>query len=291
MNEAFWADLGFGVGATVIVAGFYWYAASTRLAKTDEMGSPYDPLVITAGVFGRASLSNLQILFFSLIVFWVLFYSVLKDGTLSKLSPDVLILLGIGAAGTAGAKISALRQQRLSFENWAWLKRKGWIQNDIGKARTPPTWADLVTSDDAFNVFKFQNIVVSLIVGIGLVFVGLSEDSSAGLASFEIDQSLLSLLGLSQATYVGGKAISASPVAELDKKLNELLKLERKFIEAVAVKWSDSAPPARDLAEAKKAAPADCKAYEEAALTAAVMLQERMGSVEPPSNTSPGIPA
>lgn len=283
-------SFGYGVAASVIVGVLYWFAGSTQAPKSVERGSPYDPLVITAGVFGRASLSNLQIFFFSLIVFWVLFYSVLKDGTLTKLSSDVLMLLGVGAAGTSGAKITALQQNRLSFENWAWLKRKGWIQEDIGKARRPPKWADLVSTDDAFDVFKFQNIVVSLIVGIGLLYIGLTDTSSSGLASFKIDPSLLGLLGLSQVTYVGGKAISASPIAELDKQLDELGKLERKFVEAVAGKWQESEPPVRDIAEAKKSAPAAYKAYEDATRTAAVMLQERIGANEPPSNTTPDIP-
>lgn len=283
-------DFWLGGAALIFVGACYRFAGSTRPPKSDETGNPYNPLVITAGVFGRASLSNLQILFFSLIVFWVLLYSLLKFRTLVGLSPDVLYLLGIGAAGTAGAKIIALRQNRLSFANWAWLKRKKWIQSDIGKARRPPTWADLVTSYDAFDVFKFQNIVVSLIVGIGMLFAGIFGEGAGSLSGFTIDPSLLSLLGLSQATYVGGKAVSPAPIAELNNQLDELVKLERAFVEAVAAKWEISSPPERNYAEAKNAAIAAHKAYEKAARTAAVMLQERIGADQPPSNITPDFP-
>jgi len=288
----------YGIAATIILGVFYLFAALTR-ETTEVSGWRFSPIVITAGVFGRASIANLQIFFFSLIVFWALFYTVLKDGSLAELSSDVLLLLGVGAAGTAGAKITAIQKGRLSYLNWAWLKRKKWIRQDIGRMRRPPKWSDLVTSDDTFDVFKFQNVVVTLIVGIALLYAGLTgsgaetqgaNGGATGLADFEIGDSLLGLLGLSQVAYVGGKAVSStSPVQELDKALKELRKLEDTFTHSVAQSWA-AAPPARDMGEAKMAAPAEYAAYMTAANVAAQMLEDQIGGRHPDMEIEPALP-
>jgi hypothetical protein len=272
----------------MIVVIFYILAAITR-RNTDVQGNIYNPLVITAGVFGRASLSNLQLFYFSLIVLWILVYNLVHEKGLVNLSTDVLVLLGIGAAGTAGAKLTAVVRDRLSYENWAWLKHKGWIEKDIGRARRPPQWTDLLTSQDAFDVSKFQTLFVSFSVGVALLMEGFGQPSGA--ATFEIPEGLLGLLGLSQGINVTNKAISPSPNAELDKLLNEVRELESKFVAKVAEQWGASPPSPADLDAAKKAARPEYDAYLHAAKRAAVMVQERIGARSPTTLTDPDIPA
>lgn len=279
-----------GLLASAVIAGCYAYAVSS-VTRDPMLGNRWSPLAITAGVFGRASLSNLQILFFSLIVFWVVLYVLFRTGTLANLSEHVLYLLGIGAIGSGAAKVVAMRRGRLSFENWAWLKKKGWIKNDIGRIRRPPTWADLVNSDGNFDVFKFQSIVVSLIVGFGMLIVGFAGGDGKSLAEFKIPEGLLGLLGLSQATYIGGKVTAPAPVDELDQQLKKVCDLEQKFNQAVATAWKATQPATRDLAAAKVAAPDSYSAYRTAAATALEMLDERIGGRHPSANQEPDIPA
>ncbi len=282
LSGQFWA----GLIATVVVVLFYLLAAVSR-PRSPVGGWPGNPLAITAGVTGRASLSNLQVFYFSLIVFWLLAYLVVKMGKLVGLSTDILVLLGIGAAGTAGAKVTAITRKRLSSEDWAWLKRKNWISQDIERARRPPQWTDLITSGADFDVYKFQTLVVSFIVGIALVVAGVTTGT---VEEFTIPPNLLGLLGLSQAAYVGGKAIGPATNANLKTQLDKLRKLEQVFIAAAANEWKKTAPPQADMAAAIKAAPVEYNAYLTAATETAVMVQERIGAAQPTTNIAPDLP-
>jgi len=270
-----------GVIASVVVLAFYWLAAYSR-ESVQEGTWRGNPLVITVGVHGRASLSNLQVFFFSLIVFWILTYHVAKELTLSDLSPHVLYLLGIGAAGTVGAKVTALSRQRLSLVNWAWLKRKGWIKKSIDPPARPPRWTDLITSEDTFDVYKFQTLVVSLIVGISLLASGLAAGSTGGLESFIIPNSLLGLLGLSQAVNVTGKATGSPVRINLGAQLDKVRKLEGEFVAATAKAWKKSKRDVADIDAAIKAAPEEYNAFLAAAKEAAEMVQERIQAKQPP---------
>ncbi len=195
--------------ATLVVVLAYAVAAAARKAAGGD-GS-WNPLAITRGVHARASLSKLQTFFFSLVVLWVVVAALVWTGELAGLSDDVVVLLGIGAAGTAGGKLTAVAKSRLSFENWAWLVRKGWIRESIepeSSARRPE-FGDLLRSGGEFDVSKFQLLVFSLLIGVALIyFVAYGEDVG-DLSSFDIPGAYLSLIGLSQVVYVGGKAVGA----------------------------------------------------------------------------------
>ena len=208
----------------------------------------------------------------------------------TALSEHVLYLLGIGAIGTSGAKVTSIHRKRLSFENLGWLKHKQWIDEDIGKKRRPPRWSDLVTTDEAFDVFKFQNVVVSLIVGLGLFGVALSEPDLKEFSKFEIHPSLLVLLGLSQVTYVGGKATAPPANADLNQKLDELRSLEKKFIQAVVASpaWTRSA--SKSEADANAAAKAEYNAYMSVVREAKVMLEDIVGNQIAAKHMEPDIP-
>jgi Asp/Glu/hydantoin racemase len=61
------------------------------------------------------------------------------------------------------------------------------------------------------------------------------------LASFTIPQTLLGILGLSQAVYIGGKAVGTSAVAELDGAVTSARAAEAKLIAAATAKPVDAA--------------------------------------------------
>jgi hypothetical protein len=54
------------------------------------------------------------------------------------------------------------------------------------------------------------------------------------LATFQIPQELLTLLGLSQIIFIGGKAIDKSAYNDLDDKLTEVWQHEKSFQEATS---------------------------------------------------------
>jgi len=223
---------------------------------TPSLWKKLDPVQITANMYGRASLPKLQIFAFSLIIFGLLLYSQLRNGLLSGLSTDVLLLLGISGVGTAGARYTYSAKRRISLESWAWLRSKQWLPNEETEKRrsdiaSQATWAELVTDVDnkEFDIYSFQMAIFSVVVATALLSTNLT-----GLATFEIPDELLGLLGLSQAIFIGGKAVEKSPFAELDEKLVKIRERETKCQEARA---KALAAPADLDAQARAKAEAD----------------------------------
>jgi hypothetical protein len=221
-----------------LVLLLYLLAAIATRTTDVRTGIPlyryFDPVYLTAGSDGKGSLSKLQILFFSLIVFGLLSYILARTGALSDLSSSILFLLGITGIGSAVAKGTDEQKNRLSFENRAWMIRKGWLPSGGWAAVNTASWHDIITNDGGeFDVYRYQSCIFSVTVGGALLVNGVTE-----LASFTIPQTLLGILGLSQAVYIGGKAVGTSAVAELDGAVTSARAAEAKLIEAA------TAPPA-----------------------------------------------
>ncbi len=106
-------DIAGFIAATLAVVIAYAVAAWAR--KSADGKWTWNILVITQGVHARASLSKLQFFFFTLVVLWVVVAVLTWTGKLAGLSGDVVVLLGIGAAGTTGGKITAIAKNRLDF--------------------------------------------------------------------------------------------------------------------------------------------------------------------------------
>jgi hypothetical protein len=196
-----------------------------------------DPVYLTAGSDGKGSLSKLQILFFSLMVFGLLSYIIVRTGVLSDLSSSVLLLLGIAGVGSAAAKGTDEQKNRLSLENRLWLMQKGWLASPDWGAVNEAKWRDIVTNDgDEFDVYRYQSCIFSLAVGGALLVGGVNE-----LASFNIPQTLLGILGLSQIVYVGGKLVTTSSIEELDAAIEAARTSEKTFSDA-SMKNADPTP-------------------------------------------------
>jgi hypothetical protein len=206
--------------------------AAFAARRTDAGAAPWwrylDPVTMTAGADGRGSLSKLQILFFSMIVFGLLAYIVARSGVLSDLSASVLLLLGITGVGSAAAKGTDAQRDRISFDNRAWLVRKGWLAPTAFTSENKASWYDIVSSDGEFDVFRYQNVIFSMVVGVALITAGINE-----LASFTIPENLLGILGLSQVVYIGGKLVTKTSVGELNDAITALRDLEAKLAAAV----------------------------------------------------------
>jgi hypothetical protein len=241
-----------------------------------------DPVLLTEGANGRGSLSKLQIFFFSVIVFGMISYILMRTGVLSDLSGTVLTLLGISAVGAAASSGTDISLNRLTFENWVWLIQKRWLPPHGLEQVHHARWRDIVTTDGEFDVYHFQMLVFSLVVGGALLSTGLTD-----LASFEVPTTLLGILGLSQVVYVGGKLVAPTSIADLDKAVTNLRELERDFRET-ALKTADPGPPAPAGAAAGPAADAAKAAadHHAAAAGAAAAADDHAAAVTPPHPTA-----
>ncbi len=210
-----------------------------------------DPVTLSASDNGKGSATKLQMLFFTMIVLWLVFYIWLMTEHLSDLSNTVLLLMGIAGVGATAAAGADVAKNRLSLDNWAWLVTAKWLPQGGIAAITAPRWRDIFTTNGEFDVPRFQLITFSFVVGCALLASGADL---ADLSKFSIPQQLLSILGLSQVVYVAGKLVAPPTMADLDAQLTKLREAQTNLAMAAA-----------DVARANTAtALADQKAMEDA---------------------------
>jgi hypothetical protein len=184
----------------------------------------FNPVVLSAGPNGLGSATNLQILFFSLIVFGVVCYIWMMTGHLTGLSSTVVLLMGISGIGATAAAGADLATNRLTFDNWAWLINRGWLPPGGVAEVNAAKWKDIFTTSGSFDVYRFQMICFSVVVGVSIISVGTQAND---LATFEVPAALLGILGLSQVVYVAGKLVAPPSISDLDAQISKLQVAEK----------------------------------------------------------------
>jgi hypothetical protein len=185
-------------------------------------GRMLHPAALTQTAEGDASLGRFQIMVFTFVVVGVLLVVFFSTFAIPVLSADILALLGITALGSFGARIAA-NTGSVSTANIAWLAGKGVVAPNTRL----PRMSDLVIADGEVDLTRVQAFFFTLLVCSSLVFSG-----TADLAGFTVPAQTMQLLGLSQLTYVAGKAIPAEGVRRLNAELDALRTAERQAIEA-----------------------------------------------------------
>jgi hypothetical protein len=234
--------------AIVVAAYFLSAKAFSRVSGLTLKGvQAWNPIRITAGSDNRGSLSAFQVFFFTVLVFAMLAYVLLRTGVLSDLSTTILELLGISGIGAAAAKGAESSKTALDPANQAWLMNKGWFDKDTTRAAATPSFYDLISSDGSFDVYRFQSLIFTAAVGIALFAGGVFQ-----LASFTVPQNILGILGLSQVVYIAGKLVTSNNATQLNAVITDLRNTETAYREA-AHTTSDS-QEAKDKVTRAKAA-------------------------------------
>ncbi|MGY4177662.1 hypothetical protein ACVIHH_002953 [Bradyrhizobium sp. USDA 4518] len=218
------------VVAVLIVIVAYFMAAKAFIYVSGQPlrgAQAWNPIRITAGPDNRGSLSAFQVFFFTILVFGMLAFVVLRIGILSDLSTTVLQLLGISGIGAAMAKGADSTKTAIEPANEAWLLNKGWYDGAAIRAAAQPTFYDLISSDGNFDVYRFQSLLFTAAVGGALFIGGISQ-----LSSFTVPQNILGILGLSQVVYIAGKLASPTGASQLNTVLTDLRAAEAEFREA-----------------------------------------------------------
>ena len=134
----------------------------------------------------------------------------------------------------------------------------------------------------------------SLVIGLSLLINGATVDNADAFSKFEIDPNYLTLIGISQGVYVGGKAIGGNVFGELNVKLDKVRELELAFVTAVAnsAAWTGAGEAERVLKLAReKAAPTEYAAYRSAANEASELTGYVTGVPIEPQKIEPSLPA
>lgn len=282
----------------------YWLAVIGLGRKKGQFS--WNPVYLTSDRFDKASLSRFQLLGFTLLVASLLVFGLARVGLLSDISEHVLWLLGISAGGTVGTKVAEEMKQRLSLENWSWLRNQGWLTAHEEGTGTDPDpsrsrWGDLLkAADGSLDIYSFQLAIFSAVVAFALLRLALLDDIRE-LATFAIPQNLLVLLGLSNGVYIGGKTVAPKSWEELDRKLGEVRQAEKDWFAKLGLLRSPGAMPPGVITpavmpvgdqeakrdEAVRKAPDRYAVYIAAAREAARMLKALFGAEDTKFKTEP----
>jgi hypothetical protein len=263
------------------IAVYYAAARAFRIVSGQSLTGhqSWNPIRITAGADNRGSLSTLQVFFFTVLVFVMLSYVLLRTGELSDLSTTVLELLGISGIGATVAKGADSSKTAIEPANQAWLQNKGWYDAPSVRPAGQPTFYDLISSDGSFDVYRYQSFLFSAAVGSALFIGGISQ-----LASFTVPQNILGILGLSQVVYVAGKLVSPNSASQINTLITGLRNDEADFRHAVLTyqpaPGAALLPPPANLPDAiNRAGAAAYGAYLDKAKAAAAIFTKATGLV------------
>jgi hypothetical protein len=152
---------------------------------------------ITRDSLGYASVSRLQMLFFTLVTLSLLSYIGMRTGFPPDVSSDVIVLMGIAAGGSVAAGLVGSTRAGLNPQNIAWLRKREWLREVAD-----PHWSQLVMHKGTLDIYRLQSVVFSLVVALSLLQTGFYL-----LAFYDVPDGIMTLLGISQGTYVGGKLV------------------------------------------------------------------------------------
>lgn len=222
------SERGFCVAITLAFMGVFYgllakgvhdfYAPQRTGERRRQLLRNLDPIVVSAGGYGSASLSNLQIFWFTLIVVGLLVYAWVVTGSILNPSADVLWLLGIASGTKVVAEGIGSFRQRLSLDNSNWLELHRLLRNEreINPAESA-RWRDLVLANGTLEPSRYQLLVFGFLIGISLLFGNISV-----IQSFEVPEFFRTLQGLSSGFYLFGKAVSPNAIQELEQRITDL---------------------------------------------------------------------
>ncbi len=176
-----------------------------------------------AGSSGHASLSQLQMLLFTLIVATLLFYQWARTGLLQELSTDLLYLIGISTIGAGGAQVTNSIKKNLDPAVYDYLQRLGWFTAPIAGAHSNAMPSQLLLTNGRFDIYKFQMLVFTLVIAAYVIMAGGDQ-----LGNIQISGTLLSLMGMSQGVYIGGQ-ITTDSVSPFQDQLRGMQMLQANY--------------------------------------------------------------
>lgn len=240
----YWSSL--WICVVCILLAYVWIAFAIRKGDHTLLSfvRTLNPVKVTAGPDGKGSLSKFQILSFSLTVFGLILLLMLQTGVLSDLSATILALLGISGIGATIAKGADAQRTTIAPENRAWLLRKGWlttIKKDIDTSNA--CWRDFFTTDGEFDVYRYQSFIFGMVVIFSLIAAGVTQ-----LSTFVIPDTILGIVGLSQAVYIGGKLVTPTNIADVNAAIADLRDREKKFRDAATAKKQGKVADAAEAA-------------------------------------------
>jgi hypothetical protein len=246
----------FAMGAYVLAALSVTRRTQAKLEKSKSLLSGFRIFVkrltpwYVIGTSGQASLSQLQMFAFTIIVSTLLFYQWMRTGLLQEISTDLLYLIGISTVGAVGTEVTKTIKLSLDQPVYDYAQGLGWFAAPMAGALFTAKPSQLLLTNDRFDIYKFQMLLFTVVIAAYVVACGGSQ-----LGNIHISTTLLSLMGMSQGTYMVGRATS-DILTPLQDTLRSMQVLQNQYNAAetsdsdrtlLAVRFNDAAKQAAEM--------------------------------------------
>lgn len=171
------------------------------------------PLNFAVTPLGTYSISLTQIIFWTFITIFGIVYVYWLSGFFIEITPQILMLLGIGGGTALAAKINAI--SRVYEVPPKYL-------NLVRKTRTPKLM-DLISIGGQPNIFKFQMLAFTLLTGY-IVIVEIIKSH----AFPAIPNSLITMMGVSSLVYLGNEVTHKNTWDKIRKKKEAIEDIAKK---------------------------------------------------------------
>jgi hypothetical protein len=191
-----WWAIVFALATIVLALGALWIITVYRLTDPNIRQASW-PLRVISTPSGYASLSQLQIVLWTLVVAASAVYVMSLSGDLIQITDGTLVLLGIAGVAAIGAKVHGASQTSAAPPVVP------------APAVRPPQWSDLIFTESPrangtvsreIDVARFQMLLFTLITA---VFVLMNVVTTYVIP--EIPTGFQTLMGISNAVYLGAK--------------------------------------------------------------------------------------
>jgi hypothetical protein len=243
-------------------------------AKTKTDGLIDSCLSLITTPLGTYSLSMLQVhVWTSITLFGYIFLWLLTSGT-PTIPTQILGLLGVGTGAAMLSRLANGEKQSLPLRYLTLVPRA-----------ERPAWSDLINLDGRPSLFKFQ--MLGFTIATALVVL---RELYLGGRFVEISDSLVLLMGLSSASYVGSESLQSKPWSLVKKQVEQIEQLANGLRVSVATR--EALQQLLTEAKAIATAPSDASKDKAELYRALLTLEEMLTALysDRPSEDSPAKP-
>jgi hypothetical protein len=196
--------------ATLFLLGFLllsgWVLNQGTWRSQEPQGLLRALLSLIVNPLGSYSLSMAQVLAWTLLsLFGVVFLWLMTDGT-PQVPGQILELLGIGSGTAVLSRLANGDKQSLPARYLRLVPYRG-----------EPVFSDLVSVEGRPNIFKFQMLGFT-----GVTAIVLLHELYVGCRFAIISDSLVTLMGLSSATYLGNEVMQRGPWERVRQQISKI---------------------------------------------------------------------
>ncbi|RFM30100.1 hypothetical protein [Deminuibacter soli] len=182
----------------------YQFTINTALCK--DMSLDENGQLVADPKLRPYSYARVQLLWWTLIVFFCFIYFYAITGVLIPLNETAVILLGCGALVYAGGKVIDTRQIKQTTCG-------GRTQDKIGK---PDFFNDILSDESGISIHRFQAVVFNVVFGMAFISFFFERIHTQVYPLITFSEWQFALIGISSATYLGLKAAENGHAKDLD---------------------------------------------------------------------------